>query len=196
MLRAIYSRNPFWESFSNLTQSVSEKFKEIITQSYMAPTEDAFRAELKNVQEDYPTASRERQMRITYGRLGKFSLPRIIAEMKKVVVEDVYRLERIARTETTAITATGREQAFQETDPAGKNRYDWFGPLDARTSDECREIERRVQAAGKGKGVTLKELKEIMKSVVNTANQGRRTKWQLRDWSPHANCRRVLRRVV
>jgi hypothetical protein len=196
VLKAIYADNPFWGSFSNLTQSVSEKFKALITESYMAPTEPAFRAELKNVQEDYPDANRERQLRITYGRVGKSSLPRIIAEMKKIVVTDVYRLERIARTETTAVTATGREQSFRETDPDKKNRYEWFGPTDSRTSKECREIQKRVQTKGQGQGVPLDQLKDIMKSVVTDANRTRRSKWTLRDWSPHANCRRVLRKVA
>lgn len=196
VLRAIFSRNPFWKAFSSLTQSISDKFKEIITESYMAPTEKQFRKVLKDVMDQYPTYSSDRQMAIAYGRIGKFSLTKTIEEMKRTVDTDVYRLERIARSETTAIVAKGREISYREKDPENKNKYDWFGVIDHRTSDQCKEIEKRVDRIGKGKGVTLDQLQTIMKDVVDEFNRGKKSKWIYRDWLPHANCRRSLRRVV
>ena len=163
VLRAIYEENPFWSSFANMSQSISDKLKENITESFKDP--------------------------------DKFTLGNLIKLMKQTLNTEVYRLERIARSETTAITAKGREIAFNEADPEDKNRYTWAGPRDSRTSDQCTEIERRVNYIGQGQGVSLKQLKAIMQDVVDEFNATQKSNWQYRDWLPHGNCRRRLQWV-
>ncbi len=196
VLRAIYRRNPFWKSFTGMSQSVSNKLKDHITESYEAPNSARMKATIRDVKRQYPKINDERAEVIAYGRIGKFSLPKILGMMKRTINAETYRLERIARTETTAITSKGREMAFQQTDPEGLHRYDWFGPNDNRNSEECPEIKRRIAKEGKGRGVSLERVKEIQKEVVDEKNQMRKTDWVYRDWLPHANCRHGLRRIV
>jgi hypothetical protein len=195
VLQTIYRNSPFWDSFSNMSQSLSTKLKEIITNSYMAPTEAKFKEALRAVQTKFPNKSLEAQMTIAYGRVGKFSLPRTIKEFQKIVETETYHIERIVRTETTAVTNKAREITFEAEDPEEENLYDWFGPLDSRTTEQCKTIQRTVKQEGQGKGVSIDRLKEIQKEVVEDFNQQNNTDWQYRDWVPHANCRRVLRRV-
>lgn len=191
VLEAVFKENPFWGSFSGMSDELSDELKGIILDSYLSPSSPDFINMLRQVQKQYPDYDLDHQKEISYGRLGKMSLPRIIEKMGEVIKTNVYRLERIARSETTAITAKGREMALKQRDTENKYLYDWFGPDDYRTSDICRAIEKQVHEVGGGKGVPLQTLKEIMKDVVDELNP----KWGHRDWLPHANCRRVLRRV-
>lgn len=195
VLQTIYHDSPFWDSFSNMSQSISNKLKEIITDSYMAPTEAKFKEALRAVQSKFPNKPLEAQMLIAYGRVGKFSLARTIKEFKNIVATESYHIERIVRTETTAVTNKAREITFEAEDPEADNIYDWFGPLDSRTTEQCKTIQRTVKQEGNGKGVSIDRLKEIQKEVVEDFNQKNNTNWQYRDWVPHAQCRRVLRRV-
>ena len=195
VLQTIYRDSPFWDSFSNMSQSLSDKLKETITNSYMAPTEAKFKEALRAVKTKFPTKPLKAQMLIAYGRVGKFSLAQTIKEFQKIVETESYHIERIVRTETTAVTNKAREITFEVEDPEEENLYDWFGPLDNRTTDQCKTIQRTVKQEGQGKGVSIDRLKEIQKEVVADFNQKNNTNWQYRDWVPHANCRRVLRRV-
>lgn len=195
VLRAIFEENPFWKSFANMSKSTSEKLQEIITESYEPANSSRMKATVRDVlaeakKKGKPITKTHAEV-IAYGRIGKFDLAKTIEMMKRTLQTEVYRLERIARTETTGITAKGREIAMVERDEQNVFRYDWFGPVDHRTSDICKEIGKRVTAEGQGQGVPLPELKDIMKSVTDELNP----KWGYRDWVPHANCRRVLRRV-
>ena len=196
VLRAIYRQNPFWDAFTGMSQSVSDKLKAHITESYEAPNTARMKATIRDVKAQYPDISNARAESIAYGRIGKFSIAKILNMMKRTINAETYRLERIARTETTAVTSKGREMAFKQTDPKGEHTYDWFGPHDKRNSDECPEIKRRIKAEGKGKGVSLQRIKEIQKDVVAEKNRMRKTAWVYRDWVPHANCRHGLRRIV
>lgn len=198
VLRGILKRNPFWGAFQGMDESLSDKLKEHIAESYEAPNTARFKSNVRDVKAQYkqagePVTEAEAE-RIAYGRIGKFNLSKVIGMMKRTTKSETYRLERIARTETTAVTAKGREMAFRKTDPDKTGLYDWFGINDARTSDQCHDIEKEVKRIGKGKGVLLLVLKEIMQGIVDKYNRGKKSKWANRDWSPHANCRRVLRR--
>lgn len=195
VIRAIYQENPFWDSFDGMSASLSKQLTDHIKESYEAPSSARFKATLRDVQRQYPDISLEQQQKIVYGRIGKFDLGRTLEKMKRTVNMEVYRLERIARSETTAVTAKGREKAYSEWDPEGGYLYDWAGPIDHVTSDQCKEIQKRVDKAGRGKGVPISTLKQIMKDVVEENNQTKKTNWAYRDWLPHANCRRVLRRT-
>ena len=194
VLRAIYQENPFWDSFEAMSKSLSDKLKEIIFEQYLAPSEPEFKEALKGVKKDNPNLKIHHHMSIAYARLDKIGLGKLVKKMKEEIQTNSYRLERIARTESTAVTAKGREVAYNERDD-GSYLYDWFGINDNRTSDQCKEIERRVNTVGKGKGVPMNVLKQIVTDVVNKFNEGKSKKWDNRDWSPHANCRRMLRKV-
>lgn len=196
VLRAIYRRNPFWKAFTGMSQSVSDKLKEHITESYEAPNTARMKATIRDVKKEYPNISKERAEIIAYGRIGKFSIAKVLGMMKRTVNAETYRLERIARTESTAITSKGREMQFKQTDPEGNHRYDWFGPNDKRNSEECPEIKRRIAIEGNGRGVSLERALQIQKDVVQEFNRMRKTDFIYRDWLPHINCRHGLRRIV
>jgi DNA adenine methylase len=197
VLRAIYEENPFWESFAAMSKAASERLKDLVTESYEPVNSSRMKATVRDVKAQYLKKKKpirltqEEAENIAYGRIGKFNLAKTVEAMKTILKTEVYRLERIARTETTGVTAKGREIAMKERDVKNEYKYDWFGPVDHRTSDICKAIGKQVQQAGAGAGVPLVELKDIMKEVVDDLNP----KWGYRDWVPHANCRRVLRRV-
>jgi DNA adenine methylase len=195
VLEAIYKENPFWTAFSGMNQSISDKLKDIVRDSYLPPDSKKFKTALEEIKEKYPHRNPAIQEELAYMRTGKLSLAQVIREMKKVLKTEVYRLERIARSETAAVTAKGREIEFRKRDD-GTNRYDWPGPQDKFTSEECTEIKARVQKEGKGLGVSLDRMLEIHKEVNKKFNAMRKSQWNYRDWLPHANCRHVLRRVV
>jgi hypothetical protein len=190
VLETIYRENPFWKSFAGMNEELSAELNEIIKEGYEAPTTPRFLATRRDVRAAHPDYTVEEANELTYRRIGKMSLPKIIEKMKRSIRTNTYRLERIARTETTGVTAKGREEALKQRDTETKYLYEWFGPMDHRTSDICKEIESRVDKAGGGKGVPLQDLKDIMKSVTGEIQP----KWGYREWVPHANCRRVLRR--
>jgi len=192
VLETIYRENPFWKSFAGMNEELSQELNEIIKEGYEAPTTPRFLATLRDVQMDHPDYTLPEARELTYRRIGKMSIPRIIEKMKRSIRTNTYRLERIARTETTGVTAKGREEALKQRDTHENYLYEWFGPEDHRTSDICTEIGKRVDKAGGGKGVPLQDLKDIMKTVTGEIQP----KWGYREWVPHANCRRVLRRKV
>jgi hypothetical protein len=195
-LRAIFEKNPFWGSFQNMNQSISDKVKAIIEESYEPVNSARMQATIRDVQAEAKKKSqrmtKQQAETIAYGRIGKFDLAKTIEKLKRTVQDNVYHLERIVRTETTGIAAKGREMAMKERDEAGAYRYDWFGPVDHRTSDICREIQKQVLNRGQGRGLPLEELKTLLKEVGEELNP----KWGYREWVPHANCRRVIRRVI
>jgi uncharacterized protein with PIN domain len=90
-------------------------------------------------------------------------------------------VERIIRTEHTAIRNKMREFMFQEADPENKLKYKWVGPTDHRTTDICESIKRRTK-----KGVSLKQLKKIVNE------ESRKGGFEPRDWVPHINCRHLF----
>lgn len=194
-LRAIFEENPFWGSFQNMNKETSDKLKAIIEESYEPVNSARMEATIRDVLAEYKekgkSITKAHAESIAYNRIGKFDLAKTIEMMKRTVQDNVYHLERIVRTETTGITAKGREMAMQERDKSGSYRYDWFGPMDKRTSDVCKDIQKQVLNRGQGRGLPLEELKAVMKDVGKELNP----KWGYREWVPHANCRRVLRRV-
>lgn len=189
-LRAIYQESPFWGSFESMSQSISDKLKQIIKESFEAPNSARFQSEFEQVQVEYPDRTVPAQQAIVFGRLGKFSLPQVIDQMKQVVSSEVYRLERIARTETHAVTLKGREIALNERDPDNEFLYDWIGPADQRTTEICTEAKKRVSNAGGS--VSLPALDKILKDVTAELNP----EWTYRSWTPHANCRHLFRKVA
>jgi len=127
-----------------------------------------------------------------YKKPEEFSMSAMVNKMKEEADIETYRLERIVRTETQAASMKGREMAFRKFDPEGKFRYKWAVRHDDRTSEICKEIEREVEREGRGKGVPLDTLKEIIKRV-SKKYMGKN--WVVRDFVPHPNCRSGIVRV-
>ncbi|MFA5412787.1 MAG: hypothetical protein WC350_05580 [Candidatus Micrarchaeia archaeon] len=88
----------------------------------------------------------------------------------------------IVRTEDHEIRAILREAAFKINDPKGENLYKWAGPSyqPGRSTKVCQEIKRLTR-----NGVTMQRLKEIVREQAHKYNP----KWEVRDWTPHGNCR-------
>ena len=91
------------------------------------------------------------------------------------------QLERIVRTEHTAIRNKMREVLYDSVDPTDKLKYKWIGPTDHRTTSICETIKRKTKS-----GVSLKELKRI----VNEESQ--KGGFEPRDFTPHINCRHTF----
>ncbi len=122
-----------------------------------------------------------------------FSINNMVKKMKEAANDDVYLFSTIARTETHTAAMTGRYNSFKKSDPENKNLYKWAVRHDNRTSAICSSIEKQVELEGKGKGVPLDRLTEILKE--NTIKfMG--NNWVHRDWTVHPNCRSGLTRIV
>ena len=121
-----------------------------------------------------------------------FDFNRTVEAVMKVGLDQL-QAERIVRTEHQAVANKARELGFQRRDPEGKFRYRWSIKRDHRTSDICKEIAARVEREGGGGGVPLERMKEIL---VEVSKKHLGAGWEVRDWTPHINCRSTLVRVV
>lgn len=114
----------------------------------------------------------------------------LVGGLRKVADDATWRLERIARTEMSAVVNTGREIAYRKRDPAGEYRYLWVGPQDGRTTEICKTIKARQPAVG----LPIEELKALVREVSREFNP---PTFQSRPWLPHVNCRHeVIRHIV
>ena len=123
-------------------------------------------------------------------RKREFSLARMIKDITAATDLTPEKAEVIARTESASIANKAREIGWErmEEERGEKFLYRWSVHHDARTSDICLEIEKRV-----GDGVPMDRLKEIIKEVSNEAIPG----WS--GWSQlvaHPNERSTPVRVV
>jgi len=121
------------------------------------------------------------------------SVDQIAREIESVTGVTFEDARVIVRTEQTSITNTLRLKRYQERDPHDEYRYDWLGANDFRTTTICKNIRRRIQKEGKGKGVPLKRLLAI---VEEESIKGNPATWQYRLLTPHIQCRSSLVRVV
>ena len=96
--------------------------------------------------------------------------------------------ETIANTEIHALKNKMREWSYKKLDPKDERKYKWLGPADHRETVACRNIKRRSV-----KGVSMKQLKQIIKEE---SRDMMGLDWDVRDWSPHPNCRHDVVRVV
>lgn len=93
-----------------------------------------------------------------------------------------YRLEAIARTESSAVVNKGRELAWRKDDPRGERTYQFLHP-DLGFRSHCPLCEAIVKEIGKGK--SLDGCKAIIKRLSVQYNG---PKWKPRDWSAHPQC--------
>lgn len=99
----------------------------------------------------------------------------------------------IVRTESTGISNNLRDRRYRERDPEGNFRFGWIGADDFRTTSICRNIRKRIASEGRGKGVSLDRLHEIVK---DESLKGNAKGWKYRSLTPHVNCRSSLVRIV
>ena len=121
-----------------------------------------------------------------------FDMDKMIEAIMKVGLDQL-QAERIVRTEHQAVANKAREIGFQKRDPEAKFRYKWSIKRDHRTSQICKDIAARVSQEGGGRGVPLERMKEII-TEISKRHLG--PGWEVRDWTPHINCRSTLVRVV
>ena len=98
-----------------------------------------------------------------------------------------HRAENIARTEGQSIMNTVREVSYRQIDPEGTGKYVWIGPNDHRTTEVCKRIKART--AG---GVSLDELKKIIEEEAKKNDPN----FEVRDWTPHYQCRHTFIKVA
>lgn len=91
--------------------------------------------------------------------VSKEALSGVIKKIEKVGV-DKEQAENIVRTESAGLKNKTREFNFQQAqkDQDKEFKFKWLGPSDKRTTDICQSIKKRT-----AKGVTMKELKKIIK---------------------------------
>lgn len=102
----------------------------------------------------------------------------------------------IARTETSAVVNSAREEAYRQQSGSAQYVYYWQGPADHRRTKVCEEITEEVEA--RGGNVPLNELRSILrhyaKKYKNTPEGG--TPERVSEWTPHYQCRHTFIRDV
>lgn len=94
--------------------------------------------------------------------------------------------ENIVRTESHEIRLQLWAADAQSQDVKQEHLYRWVGPSDRRTTEVCEFIKLRTM-----NGVTLKELKKIIREEAKKFNP----KFEVRDFTPHFQCRHRAVRV-
>lgn len=109
---------------------------------------------------------------------------------------DDEQAHNIARTETSAVLNSAREEAYKKRPQAANYVYYWSGPADHRRTDVCKEIVNEVES--RGGSVPMNELRSILRSKArkyeNTDQGG--TPERVSEWCPHYQCRHTFVRDV
>ena len=156
----------FWDqAFKGYSRATSNKFKEVVQRAYEGPNHLTLR-DMKLKDGTVISGIRDEMVR-TSGSLN-------------------YKLYNISRTEVSSVSNAALEYGYRSIDPEGEGKYEWDIVEDARTSDVCEAIHAQVKREGKGRGVTLDRLAQIVEG------QSRRhmgPNWRIRRWVPHPQCR-------
>ena len=159
------------------------------------------RKKLETLHKDVPTFANTsrgetlRTVRIIEEELeaGDYTVDSIAHRIERETGIDFEQARTIVRTESTGISNNLRDRRYQERDPEGNFRYDWIGKNDFRTTTICKTIRKRIASEGRGKGVSLKRLHELVKEE---SLKGNAKGWKYRSLTPHVNCRSSLVRIV
>lgn len=122
----------------------------------------------------------------TYANPKEFTITKLVENMKEIADEETYRLERIARNETSNINNLARQNSYFKADPEGAFKYKWLGPDDRRTTKYSKAMKRDTT-----KGVTIKRLKELVKK-----NADQNTYTPARPFQTHINQRHTYVKVI
>lgn len=115
---------------------------------------DRFFSAIKTVPAD--AAARMREIVTETYREGKpIDLKPMAKELETAASLEMWKLERIARSETTRISNAGRELAWREIADPNERIYRWVTAKDVRVDDLCREV-------ADGGPYTLDELRAII----------------------------------
>lgn len=73
---------------------------------------------------------------------GQLNIDTMVSNMREFSDDETYKLTRIARTESHRFSTGGRIAGYQDLEERRGEQftYNWVGPDDERTSDECKEI--------------------------------------------------------
>jgi hypothetical protein len=117
----------------------------------------------------------------------KFTISKIVEEMKSAADEEEYRLRNIARTETTKVSNTARLNGYAQADKEGTYKFKWIGPDDSRTTETCKRIKERTKS-----GVSLDELKAIVTEEARKADP----EFETNGLIGHYSCRHTFIKIV
>ena len=166
VIQAVESESLLEESFVNFTLATSQQFVDLIQANETNRT---------------------------------LTMDQLVAQMADIAEAQEYRLRRIARSEAQKIVLTGREIGFNQLQAERMDEdffYLWLITKDRRTSPQCLEIEKRVQAladSNNNPGISIEEFKEISIVVQQEMNGSR---WTPTPYLPHPSCRSSLIRIV
>lgn len=124
---------------------------------------------------------------------GDYTVDSIAHKIADKTGIDFEQARVIVRTEHTGISNNLRDRGYRERDPDGNFRFDWMGADDFRTTKICKAIKARIASEGRGNGVSLERLHEIVKAE---SVKGNAKGWKYRNLIPHIQCRHSLVRVV
>jgi hypothetical protein len=166
VVAAFEEQQPFVDAFAGFSLDLSNRLRNIVGNNYATNT------------------------RVTVDQL--------VSQMQNEVTTQTYRLERIARSESQRFVLDGREKGYERIQESRPDEllFTWSVRFDDRTSNQCKEIARRVQTLANSRslpGIPLKELKEIAIQVQRDMNG---PTWHAKDWLIHPNCRSRYIRVV
>lgn len=123
---------------------------------------------------------------------GEFSHDLMVDRMKKEADVETYRLDNIARTETTKAVNIGRELGYNERDPEGDFKYDLTGKF-GKNTNTCEAHEWiKSQIDAEGGAVNMKRFKELHK----TAKERWYPTFKGEGMTIHWRQRKTFRRVV
>lgn len=102
----------------------------------------------------------------------------------------------VARDASHNVLSTTREEAYEQMEGSEEFEYDWINPDDHRTTEVCKEIMSRVEAAGGSAPLPrLKQfLREAAMKYAGTREGG--TPDRVEYWEPHYQCRSAFVRRV
>ena len=109
------------------------------------------------------------------------SLGDLVQTLSKTVDGSEGKLNTIARTESHRISTIARSNSYFKADPKGAFKFQWIGPSDNRTTDICKELERKTI-----NGVSKSVLKNLIGDVAKKHGS------KARDFTPHINCRHTF----
>jgi nucleotide-binding universal stress UspA family protein len=100
--------------------------------------------------------------------------------------------ETVARSETSSVLNTAREEGYEDRDDSHEYYYKWVGPDDSRTTDACERLKALTNPDYGGTPVGMSDLKRLERKISNEEFPA--LEW--REHMLHINERHTFRRVL
>lgn len=177
-----------WEGDESVPEFVVEKIREAIREGAVFSDMDLgdlaheVKQEVEGVLEEHLTNSRGWSLR---------SVTEDLQEKFPGVEGD--QLETVARTETTSVLNTARENGYTDRPDAAQYLYKWVGSTDGRITDLCEELLEETNPKHGGSPVTMTELKRLERQLQKKHFPALS---RFRAHCPHPNCRKTFVRVT